>query len=253
MAYGISRSLLMTWRRSFRPKPTGPQMEEAGFVPAMTVAAPAPKLSVSRDRQQCVVWQFGIIKSDHIWQQLATAASVRLIHFHAGTNVSPAASAPPSLTPHERAASPTPREARTIAQPTNASRDLQFSANGRCRPSALPKQAKTRAIPGDQLDPFRTLCPEHVDRPRERVGRHGLAHQRRESIATFAEVYGLRCHHHRTAPAPGPMRTVTPSIITSIIRHQPRHRIAALCAAFGRQVQTVPHRLPLGQTAVPQC
>jgi transposase len=37
--HGISRSLLMTWRRSFRPEPTGPEAEQVGFVPAMVVAA----------------------------------------------------------------------------------------------------------------------------------------------------------------------------------------------------------------------
>ena len=29
----------MTWRRSFRPEPTGPEAQQAGFVPAMVVAA----------------------------------------------------------------------------------------------------------------------------------------------------------------------------------------------------------------------
>ena len=37
--HGISRSLLMAWRRSFRPEPTGPEAQQAGFVPAMIVAA----------------------------------------------------------------------------------------------------------------------------------------------------------------------------------------------------------------------
>ena len=37
-----SHSLLMTWRRSFRPEPTGPQAEQAGFVPAMIVAETEP-------------------------------------------------------------------------------------------------------------------------------------------------------------------------------------------------------------------
>jgi transposase len=37
--HGISRSLLMAWRRSFRPEPTGPEAQQAGFVPAMVVAA----------------------------------------------------------------------------------------------------------------------------------------------------------------------------------------------------------------------
>ena len=37
--YGISRSLLLKWRRSFRPEPAGPEGQQAGFVPAMVVAA----------------------------------------------------------------------------------------------------------------------------------------------------------------------------------------------------------------------
>ena len=37
--HGISRSLLVTWRRSFRPKPTGPVAQQAGFVSVMVVGA----------------------------------------------------------------------------------------------------------------------------------------------------------------------------------------------------------------------
>jgi transposase len=37
--YGISRSLLMTWRRAFRPEPMGPDIQQAGFVRAMVAAA----------------------------------------------------------------------------------------------------------------------------------------------------------------------------------------------------------------------
>jgi transposase len=37
--HGISRSLLMTWRRSFRAEPTGPELQQTGFVPAMVAAA----------------------------------------------------------------------------------------------------------------------------------------------------------------------------------------------------------------------
>jgi transposase len=37
--HGISRSLLVTWRRSFRPEPTCPEVQQAGFVPVMVVAA----------------------------------------------------------------------------------------------------------------------------------------------------------------------------------------------------------------------
>ena len=36
--HGISRSLLVTWRRSFRPAPTTPEAQRAGFVPVMVVA-----------------------------------------------------------------------------------------------------------------------------------------------------------------------------------------------------------------------
>ena len=33
--YGISRSLLINWRRSFRPEPIVPEGQRTGFVPAM--------------------------------------------------------------------------------------------------------------------------------------------------------------------------------------------------------------------------
>src|ERR1700686_4074849 len=48
--HGISRSLLMTWRRAFRPEPTGAEAQQAGFVPAMVVAAEtAPLEGADRD------------------------------------------------------------------------------------------------------------------------------------------------------------------------------------------------------------
>lgn len=37
--HGISRSLLMTWRRTFRPEPTGRDVQQTGFVPAMVATA----------------------------------------------------------------------------------------------------------------------------------------------------------------------------------------------------------------------
>jgi transposase-like protein len=37
--HGISRSLLMTWRRAFRPEPIGPNVQPTGFVRAMVTAA----------------------------------------------------------------------------------------------------------------------------------------------------------------------------------------------------------------------
>src|SRR5665213_3818752 len=39
--HGISRSLLVTWRRSFRPEPSCAGAPQAGFVPVLAVAAPA--------------------------------------------------------------------------------------------------------------------------------------------------------------------------------------------------------------------
>jgi transposase len=40
--HGISRSLLLNWRRSFCTEPDGAAGEKSGFVPAMVVADPAP-------------------------------------------------------------------------------------------------------------------------------------------------------------------------------------------------------------------
>ena len=40
--YGISRSLLLNWRRSFCTQPAGTAGQSSGFVPAMVVADPMP-------------------------------------------------------------------------------------------------------------------------------------------------------------------------------------------------------------------
>ena len=40
--YGISRSLLLNWRRSFCTEPDGAAGQKAGFAQAMIVADPAP-------------------------------------------------------------------------------------------------------------------------------------------------------------------------------------------------------------------
>ena len=47
--HGISRSLLMTWRRAFRPDPLGPDVQQNGFVRAVVapVGAVAPKSSTA--------------------------------------------------------------------------------------------------------------------------------------------------------------------------------------------------------------
>ena len=65
----------------------------------------------------------------------------------------------------------------------------------------LREQAKTGAIPEDQFDPARTLGPEHVDRARERIGHHGLAHQCCQSLGALAEVDRLGRYQ---SPGPRP-------------------------------------------------
>ena len=64
--HGISRSLLVTWRRSFRPEATCPGAQQAGFMPVMvvagaetapTIARPAPGrmvIVVGKDRRVIV-------------------------------------------------------------------------------------------------------------------------------------------------------------------------------------------------------
>jgi len=45
----------MTWRRLFRLEPTGPQAEQAGFVPAMIVAETAPTVPAAPASGQMVI------------------------------------------------------------------------------------------------------------------------------------------------------------------------------------------------------
>ena len=42
--YGISRALLLNWRRSFCTEPDSAAEQQSGFVPAMVVADPAPSV-----------------------------------------------------------------------------------------------------------------------------------------------------------------------------------------------------------------
>jgi transposase len=46
--HGISRSLLLTWRRAFRATPTATPGSASGFVPAVIVPEPAPALSAPK-------------------------------------------------------------------------------------------------------------------------------------------------------------------------------------------------------------
>ena len=63
--HGISRSLLLNWRRSFCTEPDGAAGQKSGFVPAMVVADPAPSalavpasgrmvIEIGRDRRVIV-------------------------------------------------------------------------------------------------------------------------------------------------------------------------------------------------------
>jgi len=53
--YGISRSLLIKWRRSFRVERHDPEGRPAGFVPAVVVAEPAPSVPAVPTRSRMVI------------------------------------------------------------------------------------------------------------------------------------------------------------------------------------------------------
>jgi transposase len=53
--YGISRSLLLNWRRSFCTEPDGAEGQKSGFVPAMVVADPAPSAPAVPARGRMVI------------------------------------------------------------------------------------------------------------------------------------------------------------------------------------------------------
>jgi transposase len=53
--YGISRSLLIHWRRSFRPEGHDPEGQQIGFVPAMVVPETAPTVPAVPARGRMVI------------------------------------------------------------------------------------------------------------------------------------------------------------------------------------------------------
>src|SRR6266480_646987 len=53
--HGISRSLLMTWRRSFDPEPIGPQSEQSGFARVVLAAEVEPSVGATPTRGQMVI------------------------------------------------------------------------------------------------------------------------------------------------------------------------------------------------------
>jgi transposase len=53
--YGISRSLLLKWRRLFRPEPIASEAQRTGFVPAILVAETAPAVPAAPARGRMVI------------------------------------------------------------------------------------------------------------------------------------------------------------------------------------------------------
>ena len=53
--HGISRSLLIKWRRSFRPERHDPEGQQIGFVPAMVVPETAPTVLAAPARGRMVI------------------------------------------------------------------------------------------------------------------------------------------------------------------------------------------------------
>jgi transposase len=53
--HGISRSLLMTWRRAFRPQPISVQSEQSGFAQVVLAAEVEPSVAATPPTGQMVI------------------------------------------------------------------------------------------------------------------------------------------------------------------------------------------------------
>ena len=53
--HGISRSLLMTWRRAFGPEPIGAQREQSGFARVVLAAEVEPTVAATPSGQMVIV------------------------------------------------------------------------------------------------------------------------------------------------------------------------------------------------------
>src|ERR1700722_18613685 len=178
----------------------------------------------------------GMIKPDHIFRHFATIPT-RLIHFAAATSsarlrrrhrLTRCMDTPP-IQPFKSRQLRDRQMHHAVFDPRPAEDAILQS---------LGEQAQTSAVPEHQLDPVRPFRAEHIDRTRERIRRQALAHQCRQPVGALAEVYRLGRHHHPhragwayhapafnarntaaivSAGAPAPMRTVAPSIATSIV------------------------------------
>ena len=57
--YGITRSMLVTWRRAFGPEQVGPEGAAPGFVPAVIVAEPGPRTGTAPTGRMEIVVRSG--------------------------------------------------------------------------------------------------------------------------------------------------------------------------------------------------
>jgi transposase len=65
--HGISRSLLMTWRRAFRPEPMDPEIQQTDFVRAMVATAGTVAAEPGARASGRMVIEFGDGISSSIW------------------------------------------------------------------------------------------------------------------------------------------------------------------------------------------
>jgi hypothetical protein len=139
------------------------------------------------------------------------------------------------------------------------------AADKRITPSSIFGQRKipssSRFVPEHQLYPVGAFRPKNIDRSRERIRRHRLAHQCRQSLGAFRKSTGLVATITRTAPV-GPITCHLSMLAAPLSRSLRPHRgrpepsrrrsrprsfayraqpgAAAFCVDGGRTEKTVP-------------
>jgi transposase len=77
--HGISRSLLVTWRRSFRLDSNGPDAQQAGFVPALVIPAETPAMATAAPSSGQMVIIVGKDRRVIVDASVDTAALARVL------------------------------------------------------------------------------------------------------------------------------------------------------------------------------
>lgn len=77
--HGISRSLLVTWRRSFRLDSNGPDAQQAGFVPALVMPAETPPMATAAPTSGQMVIILGKDRRVIVDASVDTAALARVL------------------------------------------------------------------------------------------------------------------------------------------------------------------------------